>query len=209
MKNRFLAFLLCLISFTTVSFAQRNPLNMDRENFFRFGLKGGLNANKISGQSYKSGFNYNYQVGAFAQFNITKRLGIQPEVSFVQSSSEFSNDPNDVYDDLFTNGSQRKAKLNYLEVPVFLNINIGESKRVKLQIGPAFNGLLKQTVDSLQNNGDIFKKAEWSAIGGLWLQLPFINIGARYKIGLTDINNVDDRQTWRNQAIQIFAGVTF
>jgi hypothetical protein len=39
--------------------------------------------------------------------------------------------------------------------------------------------------------------------------LPLINLGARYKWGLTDINAIDDRQSWKNQAIQIFVGVTF
>ena len=110
---------------------------MDHENFFRFGVKGGVNVNKISGQSYKSGFNYNFQAGAFLQFNFSNRLGIQPEVSFVQSSSAFSNDAGDIYDDLFLGGGQRNAKLNYLEVPVLLNVNLGPSKRVKLQAGPA------------------------------------------------------------------------
>ena len=210
MKNRTTIYTTILVLLaSSASFAQRNPLNMDHENFFRFGAKGGLNINKITGQSYKSGFNYNYQVGGFLQFNITSHLGIQPEVSFVQSQSEFSNDANNVYNDLFYNGSQRKAKLNYLEVPVLLNVNIGPSKRVKLQIGPAYNGLLKQTVDSLKGNGDLYKNAEWSAIGGLWIQLPLVNIGARYKLGLTNINDIDDRQKWKSQAIQIFAGVTF
>ena len=143
------------------------------------------------------------------QFNFSNRLGIQPEVNFVQSQSDFSNDPTEIYDDIFRDGSQKKAKLNYLEVPVLLNINIGPSKRVKLQLGPAYGGLLKQTVDSLQTNGNIYKNAEWSAIGGLWLQLPFVNMGARYKLGLSNINAIDDRQTWKNQAIQIFVGVTF
>lgn len=198
-----------LMIVSTDMYAQRNPLGSDHENFFRFGAKGGVNINKIDGQSYKDGYNFNYQIGGFLQFNITNKIGIQPEVSFVQSTSEFSSDASNVYDDLFLDGGQRKAKLNYLEVPVFLNVNIGPSKRVKLQIGPAFNGLLKQTVDSLKTNADIFKKAEWSAIGGLWIQLPVVNIGARYKLGLTDINDIDNRQTWKNQAIQVFVGVTF
>ncbi|MCP9751327.1 porin family protein, partial [Ferruginibacter sp. HRS2-29] len=176
-----LKLLFSLLAMTTFSsFAQRNPLSSDRENFFRFGAKGGVNINKIDGQSYKDGFNFNYQIGGFLQFNLTNKIGIQPEVSFVQSTSEFSSGADNVYDDLFLGGGQRKAKLNYLEVPVFLNVNLGPSKRVKLQVGPAFNGLLKQTVDSLKTNADIFKKAEWSAIGGLWVQLPLINLGARY-----------------------------
>jgi len=205
-KHKLLFSLLAMTTFS--AFAQRNPLSGDRENFFRFGAKGGVNINKIDGQSYKDGFNFNYQIGGFMQFNLTNKIGIQPEVSFVQSTSEFSSGTDNVYDDLFLGGSQRKAKLNYLEVPVFLNVNLGPSKRVKLQIGPAFNGLLKQTVDSLKTNADIFKKAEWSAIGGLWVQLPLINLGARYKLGLTDINDIDNRQTWKNQAIQVFVGIT-
>jgi hypothetical protein len=198
-----------LILSSAIVFAQRNKLSDDHENFFRFGAKAGVNANKITGQSFKSGFNYNYQLGAFMQFNFASRFGIQPEVNFVQTSSEFSNDPNDVYNDLFRDGSQKSSKLNYIEVPVLLNVSIGPSKRVKLQVGPSYGGLVKQTVDSLKNNGNIYKNAEWSAIGGIWIQLPLINLGARYKLGLSDINAIDNRQTWKNQAIQVFVGVTF
>jgi len=204
--QKLLVAILLLVS--TSSFAQRNKVGGEQENFFRFGAKGGVNVNKISGQSYKEGFNFNFQAGVFMQFNFSNRFGLQPEVNFVQTSSEFSNDPSDIYDDLFRDGSQKKAKLNYLEVPVLLNINVGESKRVKLQIGPAYGGLLKQTVDSLKSNGNLYKNGEWAAIGGLWIQLPFVNLGARYKLGLTDIN-VDDRQTWKSQSIQVFVGVTF
>lgn len=205
--RKILTVLLLLLS--TLLTAQRNRLSDDRENFFRFGAKAGVNVNKISGQSYKQGFKYNFQAGGFLQFNFSRRFGIQPEVNFVQTSSEFSDDPSDIYDDIFRDGSQKTAKLNYLEVPVFLNINIGPSKRVKLQIGPAYGGLLKQTVDSLKNNNSIYKNAEWSAIGGLWIQIPFVNFGVRYKLGLTDLNAIDNRQSWKGQSIQVFAGITF
>lgn len=200
-------FIVMLISSAAV-FAQ-SKMKTDNENFFRIGAKAGVNVNKISGASYKSGFNYNFQVGGFMQFNFSNRFGLQPEVSFVQTSSSFSNDASDIYDDLFRDGSQKSAKLNYLEVPVLLNINVGESKHVKLQFGPAYGGLLKQTVDSLQNGGNLYKNSDWSAIGGLWIQLPLINLGARYKYGLSNINAVDNAQKWHNQAIQVFLGVTF
>ncbi len=168
-----------------------------------------MNVNKIEGKSYKQGFNYNFQGGAFVQINFSRRFGLQPEINFVQTSFEFSDDPTSIYDDLFRDGSQKSAKLNYLEVPLLLNINVGVSRRVKLQIGPAYGGLLKQTIDSLKVNGDIYKSAEWSAIGGLWIQLPLVNMGARYKMGITDINAIDNRQSWKNQAIQVFIGLTF
>lgn len=200
---------LILLFISTATFAQRNKTDGEQENFFRFGAKGGVNINKISGQSYKDGFNYNFQAGVFMQFNFSNRFGLQPEVNFVQSSSEFSNDANDIYYDLFLGGSQKKSKLNYLEVPVLLNINVGQSKRVKLQVGPSYGGLLKQTTDSLKNNGNLYKNAEWAAIGGVFIQLPFVNLGARYKMGLTDLNAIDNRQSWKSQSIQVFVGVTF
>ncbi|MFT3681547.1 MAG: porin family protein [Ferruginibacter sp.] len=207
---------LAVISFLFLSLsamAQRNnPNDQDRENFFRFGAKAGLNVNKISGRSYKTGFNYNYQLGGFFQFNFSKRFGLQPEVNLVQSSSEFTDDVSDIYDDIFRGGGQKKASLNYLEIPLLLNMNVGESRHIKLQFGPAYGTMLKQTVDSLQAGGPLYKKSDLSAIGGLWIQLPFVNLGARYKLGLTDIKNsseIEPGRSWKNQSIQVFVGVTF
>lgn len=206
--KRFLLFFLTLLSLNSFSQKKFDP-NSDHENFFRIGAKAGVNINKINGQSYNSGFNYNFLLGGFMQFNFSKTFGLQPEVNFVQSSSSFTNDPSDVYDDIFRDGSQRKAKLNYLKVPLLLNINIGPSKRVKLQLGPQVGGVLKETVDSLKNGGTIFKKSDWAAVGGLWIQIPFINLGARYEIGLTNLNDIDNQQKWNSQAFTIFAGFTF
>lgn len=200
--------LLTLASINVFAQGKFDP-NSDHEIFFRFGAKAGVNINKIDGQSYKSGFNYNYLLGGFMQFNFSKRFGFQPEVNFVQSTSEFSNDASNVYDDLFSNGSQKKAKLDYLKIPLLLNINVGPSKRVKLQLGPQVGGLLKQSIDSLKDNRDIFKKGDWSAVGGLWIQLPFVNVGARYELGLTNLNDIDNSEKWKSQAFTIFAGFTF
>src|SRR6186997_2636554 len=183
MKNYFFPVFIFL---SHIAFAQ-SKMDVEHEKFFRVGAKAGVNINKIHGQSYKSGFSYDYLLGGFMQFNFSKRFGIQPEINFSQSSPRFTNDATDVYDDLFAGGSQKNAKLNYIKVPVLLNINIGPSKRVKLQVGPQVGGLLKQTVDSLKTNGDLFKKSDWSAVGGLWIQIPFINLGARYELGLTNI----------------------
>ncbi|HPH85317.1 MAG TPA: porin family protein [Ferruginibacter sp.] len=202
-------FVLLLLIIPASIAAQTSKMDQEHENFFRFGGKAGININKVSGQSYKEGFKYNFQLGGFLQFNFSNRFGIQPEVNFVQSAAEFTTDGTVVYDDIFGGGGQHKAKLNYLEVPLLLNINIGPSKRFKFQVGPAYGGLLKQTVDSLKTNGNIYKKSEWSAIAGLWLQVPVLNLGIRFKQGLTNINAIDNRQSWKNQSFQAFIGVTF
>lgn len=200
-----ISFFLLLLS-SSFLFAQDFKKN-DQEKFFHIGAKGGVNINKIQGQSYKEGFNYNYLLGGFMQFNFG-RLGLQPEVNFVQSTSEFSKDANNVYNDLFMGGSQKKAKLNYIKVPLLLNVNIGESKHVKFQVGPQFSGLLKQTVDSLKANKNFFKTSDFSMLGGFWFQLPFINLGARYELGLSNVNDIDNKEKWKSQAFTIFAGFT-
>ncbi len=199
---------LCLLFFLLydISFAQKFKQN-DTEKFFHIGAKAGININRIQGQSYSSGFNYNYLLGGFMQFNFG-RFGLQPEINFVQSSSEFSKDATNIYDDLFRGGGQKSAKLNYIKVPLLLNINIGESKHVKVQLGPQFGGLLKQTVDSLKSNKNIFKTSDVSAVGGFWFQLPFVNLGARYELGLSNVNDVDNKEKWKSQAFTVFVGFT-
>jgi hypothetical protein len=201
-------FIISFLFLSQLVFSQRSN-DFEHENFFRFGAKAGVNINKIKGQSYKQGFSYDYLLGGFMQFNFSDKLGIQPEINFTQSSSKLTDDATDFYDDLFAGGSQKNVRLSYIKVPILLNINLGPSKRIKLQVGPQVGGLLKEKVDSLANNGDLFKKSDWSAVGGLWIQIPFINLGARYELGLSNINDIDNRQKWKSQGFTVFAGFTF
>jgi hypothetical protein len=201
-------FFACVVNAQT-----KSHLKTDAESFFRLGIKGGVNINKISGVSYNDGFRFNYQLGGFVQFNFSNRFGLQPEINFVQSSAEFTNDVSDVYNDIFRDGDKIKGKLSYLEIPILLNVNVGESKHVKLQLGPSFGAVVQQTVDSLKNGniGKLYKNGEWSVLAGVWIQLPLVHFGARYKLGLSNINAniIDATKEWKNQAIQIFIGLTF
>lgn len=205
------------LSFLVISFfagilcvSGQKKFQEDSERTFRFGAKAGVNINKIQGKAFSEEFQYNYMLGGFLQWNFSRRLGIQPEVNFSQSSGEITDDETDIYDDIFLDGDQKKATLNYLKIPILLNVDLGPSQRVKLQVGPQWSQLLNSDVDSLRNPGrSIFKKGDFALLGGLWLQLPFVNIGARYELGLTNLNDVRSQDKWRSQAIHIFAGVTF
>ena len=204
--------MLCLLLFTKATIAQRNDVNdIDHENFFRIGAKGGVDINKIPGSTYNQGFNFNYQIGGFLQFNFSKRFGIQPEANFVQSTSTHSNDLSDVSEDLFYGGKQIAEKFNYLEIPVLLNINAGETRHVKFQIGPSMGTSLKgdsgtggESAVNIQN-----KDVKLSAIGGLWIQLPFINLGGRYEYGINKLYDETAKQSAHNQTIEVFTGFTF
>jgi hypothetical protein len=187
-----------------------NP-DMEHENTIRFGFRGGVNINKIKGQSYNQAFSYSYLAGAFIQYNFSDYWGLQPEVNFTQVNAELSKDITTIYDDLFLDGTQKKSTLSYIKVPVLLNLNVGTSKRFKLQAGPQLGWLLHQKTDSLSATAQtqLYNKNEFSLLGGFWLQLPVVNLGARYELGLTNINSVDKRETWKNQAIQVFVGISF
>lgn len=180
----------------------------EKESLLRAGFKAGLNLNKIEGRSFKDEFKYNYSLGGFLQINLTRKLGLQPELNFVQTSAEQSDDITVIYDDLFYGGDQKKAKLDYIKFAGLLNIDVGPSQRVKLQLGPQWGFLASQAVDSLKSPRDVFKKAEFSVLGGLFLQLPMIHIGTRYELGLTNINSIDNQDEWKNRAWQFFIGVT-
>jgi len=206
MKKLILPLLLFAICLNAYSQKKKDP--SEKESLFRWGFKGGLNLNKIEGESFKDDFNYNYFLGGFMQINITRKFGIQPELNFVQTSAEQSDDITVIYDDLFLGGNQKKAKLDYLKLAGLLNIDLGPSQRVKIQLGPQWGMLLNEAVDSLKSPQDVFKKSEFSVLGGIMLQLPLIHIGTRYEIGLTDINGIDNQDQWKSQAWQFFVGIT-
>src|SRR4051812_19109788 len=89
------------------AFSQRNVKNdFENENFFRVGFNAGINVNKIKGRSFKDEFHYNYNIRGFLQFNFSRRFGVQPEISFIQASSEQSDDFSDIYDDISLGGNQ-------------------------------------------------------------------------------------------------------
>ena len=206
MKNLIVPLLFSALCLNAYSQKKKDPA--EKESLFRWGFKGGLNLNKIEGQSFNEGFSYNYALGGFMQINFSRKLGIQPEVNFVQTSAEQSDDITVIYDDLFLEGTQKKAKLDYLKFAALLNIDIGPSQRVKLQLGPQWGMLLDEAVDSLQSSQDIFKKSEFSVLGGIMLQLPLFHLGTRYEIGLTNINGIDNQDHWKSQAWQFFVGIT-
>lgn len=181
----------------------------EKESLLRFGLKAGVNLNKIEGRSFKEEFSYNYSMGLFLQINPSKKIGIQPEINFTQASAEQSGDITVIYDDIFLGGNQVKAKLNYLKLAGLLNYDLGPSQRVKLQLGPQWGMLISETVDSLKRPEDVFKKGEFSVLGGIFLQLPFLHVGTRYEIGLTNINGIDNKDQWKTQSWQFFVGITF
>ncbi|WP_343693843.1 porin family protein [Chitinophaga sp.] len=203
MKKLFFAVaVLCVTAFSTTTVNAQS-------GFLRFGLKGGANLGKLDGKGYKDGFNLGYHLGGFAQVNLTKGFGVQGELIFSSTQTKTTSDFSEIYntDNLSDNG--KKINLNYLSIPLLANFSLG-SPRIKLQVGPQFSALVSNK-NVFKGANDAFHGGDISGVAGLWIQLPIVNISARYVVGFTDVKNVNDvtnTGNWKNQAIQLGVGVT-
>jgi hypothetical protein len=193
MKLKNLALLACSLTFAAASsFAQGLHL----------GVKAGANIFKVDGASMKDEFTFGYNLGAFAELNFNEKFGIQPEVLWNQTNYRTGNNFSDVYG--IEGRNDVKGKLNYLSIPVLLNYNV--AKFFTIQAGPQFGILLNQDKNLFDNGKEAFKKGDFSLLGGVQLNLGGLKIGGRYVIGLADINDVDDREKWKNQGFQVYVG---
>ena len=174
---------------------------------FRIGAKAGANLVKVDGKSFKDEFRYGYHLGGFAEIGLTQngKLTLQPEVLFNQYSTTLDSSFKSIYENVI-NSHQSSVKLNYLSFPILLNYKL--LGPIYLQAGPAFSILMDQSKNFLQNGGDAFSKGDFSMIGGAQLRLSKLYLSGRYVIGLANINDIDDKDKWKSQAIQLSVGLS-
>lgn len=178
-------------------------INLASAQSFHAGFKLGSNVNKISGVSFKDEFTYNYHAGAFATIGLGKKWAIQPEVLFNQVSADTTNQFGEMYKLSFDKVSN--VKLNYLSIPIMVNYNL--SKFFALQAGPQY-GILINKNDNLINNGkSAFKNGDFSLLGGVQIKVASLRIYGRYGIGLNNLNDIDNKDRWKSQTIQLGIGL--
>ena len=172
----------------------------------RFGVKLGANLDQIDGQAFDKGFNLSYHLGGFAEIDLSKKWGIQPELLWSQTAGRRS-DFNTLYPDLVNPNGSEKFELNYLTIPVLLRYNIGSL--VSLNAGPQFSVLLNDDKTLLENGESAFKNGDFAMVLGAQLNFSMLRVYGRYNIGLANINDVDNQEKWRSQQIQLGLGLRF
>ncbi len=191
MKKKSLALLAVALALTTFSFAQG----------FHLGFKAGANILKVDGKSFSDEFQFGYHLGAFAEININQKWGIQPELLWNQTNYRTA----DNFDDLYPNGkSDVEGKLNYISIPILLTYR--PVKLLSLQLGPQFGIMTSQDKDLLGETKEAFKSGDFSMLGGAQLNLGALRVGGRYVVGLTNINDIDNKEKWKNQGFQLYLG---
>lgn len=172
---------------------------------FRLGAKAGANLTKISGKSFNEEFDLGYHLGGFAEIDFSKKLGIQPEVLFNQVNAKRSSGFNSIYTNLSDPNAASDIKLNYLSIPVLLRYNVG--KMLTLNAGPQFGILIDKHETLLKNGQQAFKNGDFGMVGGATINLKALRVYGRYNIGLRNINDIDNRDEWKNQQLQLGIGL--
>jgi hypothetical protein len=173
---------------------------------FHVGIRAGTNISKIEGKSFKQEFSYGYLLGGFAEIGLGRKFFLQPEVLFNQYTSTLDSNFSHVYQGVFRS-DQGKVKLNYLSVPILLNYKL--LGPISIQAGPQFGVLIDQSKTLLQNGGQAFKNGDFSMLAGVQVKLAMLRVTGRYAIGLSNINDIDNQDKWKNQNIQLSVGLAF
>ena len=177
----------------------------------KFGAKAGLNLSNVSieidgGMETDSKVGYNF--GAFAEISLSEKLIFQPELLFStqgfkvkQSIDEFS--------------FEQTNKMNYLNVPLMFRYAV--FNKFGLEVGPqvgfllSANSEIKETFNGESETFDQdFKDSVKSIDFGLNFGASYdvsenIIIGARYNLGLSNINNEDGDANKINNTVFSFS----
>ena len=192
MKTK-LAVLFALVFSTQAAMAQLN-----------FGIKGGVNINKVDGKAFRDEFKYGYHLGGFAEIGLGGKLSIQPEVLFNQFQTRADSSFSNVYQNSLSISNYQDVKLNYLSIPLLLNYKLGSL--LSIHAGPQYGILIDQSKNLMQNGREAFKSGDFSLIGGAQIHLSKLRLTGRYVVGLTNISDIDDQNKWKNQGFQLSLG---
>jgi opacity protein-like surface antigen len=148
----------------------------------KFGAKAGLNVSNLTGDSNTSS-KIGYQVGAFAEFKISEKFAVQPEVVYSNLGTK--------YDFL---GAEVTENLNYIVVPIMAKYFVMEA--LSLEVGPQAGFLMsakaKADGDSVDVK-DLYKSIDFGLNFGAGYDVTKnINIGLRYSLGLANISDSSD-----------------
>lgn len=169
---------------------------------FHIGAKAGANINKIDGKSFSDEFSFGYHLGGFFSVGLGKKFAIQPEILFnqinVDTSSQFSS--------VYKFNQVDKVQLKYLSVPILLTYS--PVKLLTLQAGPQFGVLMNKSKTLVENGRDAFKAGDFSMLAGAQVNLGHLNIYGRYAVGLSNLNDIDNKEKWKSQSFQIGLGLT-
>ncbi|HTE11919.1 MAG TPA: porin family protein [Chitinophagaceae bacterium] len=168
---------------------------------WHFGVKTDLNFSTIKGNGMASSFTLGAQFGGFAEKALSSKWSIQPELLFTQSNTKKGSDFMTFYNTEGNVFAADNIKLGYISIPVMIKYNL--NKYLSVLAGPQYSQMLFDAESLMDDNkGIAFKRYEISANAGLQFTIGSVALYGRYNLGLSNINDIDDRYKWHSQHIQ-------
>lgn len=134
---------------------------------FRLGVEGGFDLANLNGQNVNDvfGSRLGWVAGAFASLPLGA-FAIQPELMYEQKGGKYNG-----------NG----YRLDYLEIPILLDINV--IGPVGILLGPSFDANVANSGINNINNTDV------GLVAGVQVNVERLLVSGRYELGLTNINS--------------------
>ena len=193
MKNLFLA----AIAVFTIGAASAQDM--------KFGAKAGLNLATLSGQEGAK-LKFGYVVGGFAEFKVSDKFAIQPELLYsVQGAKGSSTTLSSVGAYSISSTSEGNRALSYLNIPVMGKYFVTEA--FTLEVGPQVGILLSSNtksdttitsnfpgIPSSSKSTEDTSKDDLSTVdfslnfGAGYDVIENLTVGVRYGLGLTKVN---------------------
>lgn len=187
-------FLYALTLFMTTSFGIVSAQNSTVAGP-EFGIKGGVNmSNLYSDDVDDNNVLWGFNAGLFAAFPIANNVFIQSEVLYTTKGAELE------YDNNVISGAA-KFKLNYIEVPLLVRLNITEN--FNIHAGGYASYLINAKLTNETENGnafefdedlntDDFQTFDAGLSVGAGLDIKPVSIGLRYNYGLATVGKERD-----------------
>jgi len=165
------------------------------------GLKGGLSLTEVTANVFTPKYTASFQIGGYAEKKLNKKWGLQSELLLNIVSTQKSDQFDKIYYNYQTLSASDKAKIYYLSLPVLATYKLNNT--ISLMLGPQFSATVGSNENLFRNGTPAFKTLDLSLTGGAKFDFNGVKLYGRYNYGLTDINNYDNRDTWKNMQINI------
>jgi opacity protein-like surface antigen len=159
----------------------------------KFGAKVALNVATLTGDVEDQSSLVGFQVGGFAEFKISEKFAVQPELMYSAQGAAF--DDGDI-------------TLGYINIPVMAKYYVAKS--FSLEAGPQIGFLL-----SAKDDGEDFKDETSSIDFGLNFGAGYdftenLSAGLRYNLGLSNLNDIEGYDaTAKNGVFSVSLGYKF
>jgi hypothetical protein len=184
----------------------------------KFGVKAGVNFATLSTDIIDAKSRTSFHFGGVAEISISEKFSVQPELMY--SSQGAKSEFNETFEGV-TISTKEEAKLDYISIPIMAKYYV--AKGFSLEAGPQVSFLMSAKYDyeftydgstesESEDIKDITKGIDFGLGFGAGYKMDSgFNFGARYSLGLSNINDDVDAsdESIKNNVFQLSVGYFF